>query len=116
MAKTPNPKWDKHMSDSLFQLAVNHAGSVGEASGFLSGIETNSQLPKFFRLDAERAGTRLSESFNELRIEIESQATQMDAIRKLCKRYNHPGCDHGAHALANKILQLADPTTKREFA
>lgn len=41
---------------------------------------------------------------------------RLDAIIALCLRYNHPGASPAAHSLANKVLQLADPKTKREFA
>jgi hypothetical protein len=40
---------------------------------------------------------------------------RLDAITSLCRRYNQPGSSPTVHFLANRILQLADPETKREF-
>ncbi len=48
--------------------------------------------------------------------EIAALQKRLDDITKLCLRYNQPGANPGCHALANKVLTIADPATKREFA
>lgn len=43
--------------------------------------------------------------------------TEQEKIAKvieLCQRYSHPGVNPGAHALANKVLEILTTTPSRD--
>jgi hypothetical protein len=51
----------------------------------------------------------------QYREQIDELQKRLDSITELCRRYNHPGCEPGTHALANKVLSLAEKH-ERKFA
>lgn len=54
-------------------------------------------------------------TYQQYRAEIEALQKRLDEIKALCLRYNHPGCNPGAHALANKVLRIADKDQERKY-
>jgi len=88
------------------------ARSVGEESGNYCGVESGTRRPP--RADKlERFASALGLTTDE-RIEFYKAAKrmpaevldQLTAVRDLCRRHAHPGCEPGTHAFALDVLRL----------